>query len=353
MLYSSYRKDPSVRFVSVTCDGHSFLRLESDDFHYTFGYYSRNPWVSDDAVILYRYHPDAGRIRDGELVLADFAEQAVYELNLRCADFSDYVVCGKHLYYMLDGNLRHYSLENRHDRLLVSQPGMNFPHATKDGRYLNWSFHTDGKDTGIVYNTASGTYETLFAKRFREPFPVCNHMMICPTDPTVMYFSHEGTTEYISNRLWIAEKGKEPRNIAKQKLNKDGDLGDCFGHECWAADGKGLYFVKYPCSPEPPRGICYVDAASGEYELLYSAFRYWHVSTSPDGRYLGADTQDRGYSGVCLIDLTSGKETLLRRAPTTWKHPCHPHPCFSPNSVHLIFHELGDNGKIVIGCYRI
>ena len=189
----------------------------------------------------------------------------------------------------------------------------------------------------------------MFTKKFAPPFTVSNHMMLSPTDPDTIFFSHEGVTFYVSNRLWIAKLGEEPRNIAKQKLNADGDLGDCFGHECWAADGKGLYFVKYPCSPEPPRGLCYVDLATNEVKMLFSKFPYWHVSADNGGRYLAADTQSGDRSWVCLADMKTGEEIQLADCRINWVHPCHPHPHFNTNDTKLAFHELVDAGQVVVG----
>ena len=70
--------------------------------------------------------------------------------------------------------------------------------------------------------------------------------MICPTDKDLFFFAHEGNTEYISNRLWLYDhKSKTMRNIAKQSLNENGDISECYGHEAWSHNGEGLYFVKY------------------------------------------------------------------------------------------------------------
>jgi hypothetical protein len=194
------------------------------------------------------------------------------------------------------------------------------------------------------------------AVRFEEPYPIANHHMICPTDPTVMFFSHEGTTQNIPDRLWIAKLGEEPYNIAYQKVGSNGKPLDCFGHEFWAPDGKGLYFVKYSCSPSNPKGVCYVSLDDIENpEVLYSKFPYWHVSCSPDQRYIVSDTQSSGFSGVCLIDTETDKEVMLYRAQTyNYTHPGHPHPCVNTESDVVCFNDHNlENGKIAIGFYFI
>lgn len=341
-----------------------FLRLSDPVYHYTFGYYSNNSWVNDHQIILGRFKssdptkplPDSSREVPGEtqLVLADLEKQTETLLPL---PFTDFVVHQNHLYYVKGGQtLCHMDLDSGAQSELCTSPRMSFPHMTADGNYLNWhQLGTETEpDTGMRINLKTGAITKFFEKRFSKPFSTANHMMICPTNPDLMFFSHEGTTEYVSNRLWLASPGKEPFHIAKQELNKSGDLGDCFGHECWAPDGKGLYFVKYPCSPEPPRGICYVTLDDPDaHQILYSKYRYWHVSASPNGRYLGSDTQDGDYSGVCLIDQETGTEQMLVKARCNWVHPCHPHPHFNPGSTGFAFHELDEQGQVTVGIIHV
>ena len=172
-------------------------------------------------------------------------------------------------------------------------------------------------------------------------------MMINPFDPEQVFFAHEGNTFYVSNRLWLFDTQSGMHCIAKQRLDEEGNLGDCFGHECWAADGQGLYFVKYACSPLPPRGICYVSITGEQTDVLYGKYPYWHVSAAPNGRHLAADTQSGTFSGVCLIDTETGRECMPIQARTTWSHPCHPHPSFSPDSRTVGFQDL-DSERITL-----
>jgi Tol biopolymer transport system component len=338
-----------------------YLQLSDPEYHYTFGYYSNNSWVDDHRIVMYRFKsPDPAKPTETlpeskSVVLVDLNAQT--ETVLQGPDSNNYVVHGTKLYYMIDSSVLYcMDVDSGETREICRGKRMSFPHMSADGKFLNW--HQTGTDeepdTGIRVNVETGETVTMFSKRFAPPFPVSNHMMICPTDPDLLFFSHEGNTFYVSNRLWLAPLGKEPFNIAKQYLNADGDLGDCFGHECWAADGKGLYFVKYPCSPESPRGLCYVSLDNpDEAKVLYSKYKYWHVSVAPNGRYLAADTQDKGYSGVCLVDMETGKEEMLTKTKTNWRHPCHPHPHFNPSCTKLAFHELDENGQIVVGFFDI
>ena len=136
--------------------------------------------------------------------------------------------------------------------------------------------------------------------------------------------------------------------IAEQRLDTDGNLGDCFGHECWAPDGKGLYFVKYNCSPVGPRGISYVNAdGTGQRTAIYGKYPYWHVCASPDGRFLASDTQSGSYSGVCLIDTYSGNEKMFYKAKSNWTHPTHPHPSFNLSGSKVMFHHIIDDKNCI------
>ena len=170
--------------------------------------------------------------------------------------------------------------------------------------------------------------------------------MISPFDKDLFFFAHEGDCRYVSNRLWLYNaETKKSWNIAKQTLNQDGTLGDCFGHEMWAPDGKGIYFAKYAGSPEPPRGICYVDIETGKYELLYTKYKYWHVGVSQDGRYLTADTQyDPHQSEVVIIDRETGEEFVVDMPYMTGRHPCHPHPQLSPDNKKIVYTALSKEG---------
>ena len=48
-----------------------------------------------------------------------------------------------------------------------------------------------------------------------------------------------------------------------------------------------------------------------------------------------------------VIDLATGEERRIADAPITWKHPCHPHPCFSPTSKYVAYHHLYE-GKTTV-----
>ena len=322
--------DTTVKFIQ---DG-AKITLISEKYHYTMGYYSRNPWVSDDVCVLAR-QTDVTVNNGSELVAVDFAAQKVHELGIFSSAWSDFVVHGETLYWIKDGVLYSRNVWGGDVKKIAEMPGMNFPHMTADGRYLNWKAVCGDKYCGFVCDVQTGEITQLCAMRFMEPFPEADHMMICPTNPDIMFFTHEGGGGYNTNRLWIAEKGRAPRCIVRQNLDHNGVAIDQYGHEMWAPDGKGLWCVKYPFLPTSTHGLTYVDIDTGDTTLRYSKYNYWHCATSPDGRYLAADICE-GPSGVCIIDLATGEEKLLvENVLTSGQHPGHPHPCFSPASKYV------------------
>ncbi len=325
------------------------IRIYDSNYHYSCGYYSNNIWVDENRFILSRSKKI--EFNEGcELALIDILNGTEKILVDKCNGFIDYVVYNQILYYVSGEILYSLNIENSEFKEICRCPNMHFPHITNDGRYLNWEISPYCKCFKLDLKT--GEMEQSFEKSFAPPFQYSDHMMICPTDPDKIFFAHEGDTFYVSNRLWLYEKDKGLRCIAKQNLTENGDLGDCFGHECWSPDGKGLYFVKYKCSPIPPRGICYVDLKGNQSNAIYSKYPYWHVSCSPCGRYLAADTQSGEYSGVCLIDKITNEEKMLIKANSNWQHPCHPHPSFSPKSKKLCFHDLYKD-QITVGVINI
>ena len=331
------------------------ITVGDDKYHYNAGYYAQNKWADNDTLILDRAENEVvGNIQPkGEKIY----ETVKYSLKdgsidvlARTRSMYSNVTYGNKVFYCDENRLNSIELESGRKRIVYEYPGkewLGMPHITADGKYINMS----AGNKIVVVDSETGAGGVVFSKSFNDPFPVANHFMICPTDSNIIYFAHEGNTFYVSNRLWLVNiREQKAWNLAKQNLDKDGNLGDCFGHEAWAPDGKGMYFVKYPCSPTPPRGICYVDRESGRHEVLYSKFNYWHVGVSADGKYLLADTTDTGNdrSEVVVIDRQDGSETCIDNPRISWVHPCHPHPQMSPGDDKVVYTALGDNGKICV-----
>ena len=330
-------------------------RIVDENYEYSFGYYTNNEWVDKTRLVLARNPKDGDKefIGTSELVLIDI-EKETEKLLCTAEEYgryaSDYVVHGTKVYYTAHDNcLYSLDVETLEKKLLHEEKVISHPHMTRDGKYINFTVYpedtTKGMFSCVVINLETGEKERVFETRFSNPLPEADHMMICPTDKNKVFFAHEGNTHYVSNRLWLWERGKGLRNLAKQKLDENGNLGDCFGHECWEPDGKGMYYVKYPCSPVLPTGLCYVSLDGEQTEVMYDKYLYWHVCASPDGKYLASDTTGREagdpeFSRVCLINRETGEEKELLKAYITWRHPCHPHPKFTPDTKQMMYHEL-------------
>ena len=346
-----------MKFVRETREGTRFLRLcdEEGGYHYNHGYYSMNRWVDDEHLVLSR-SKELYQWEGAELVLVDLKRETE-TLIIDDANRAEYVVFGDLVYYMRGVDLMRYTISTGEKTLVWEgephgakeghRPGL--PHITADGRYISLQNGHDApaNTRAWVIDTETGNCETFLIPPFAPPLWRVTHVMVCPTDKDKVFFCHEGTTQYISNRLWLWEKGKENRVLVKQRLDEQGNLADCLGHECWCPDGKGLYYVKYPVFGKAPYGLAYVslDGELSAPDVRYSKYRYWHVCVSPDGKKLASDTIERE-SGVCVIDLETGEEKQYLHTGPDRTHPTHPHPAFSPSSTRICFQDYREeNGK--------
>lgn len=347
--------------MAIKSESEKLVRISQPGYIYSCGYYTQNCWVDDDRLILSRRQGKhcVESVNKAELILVDLKQKTETILYSEQGKGISHIVKGNMLYFVENGNtlcsLNVDTCERK--TIFVCETEIVQPHITSDGRYISW-FDTEGKtpeQTCRRIDLDTGNVEIMIKIGFLPPFKVANHFMICPTDPDKVFFAHEGDTTYISNRLWMLRKGKVPYNFAKQRLDHNGNLIDCFGHECWAPDGKGVYFVKYDISPSKPTGIGYVDLSSRMPKILYSKYKYWHVCAAPNGKYLAADIgpndldeNDLGNSGVCLIDIDKNSEKIVAKVKNTRSHPGHPHPQFNPSCSRICFNNAIDRDTLSV-----
>ena len=340
------------------------FEISDSTYHYTVGYYTANKWIGNDIIIASRSKHQRVFASEAEVELVKIS-LTTGEQTILCNDVSNYmgyVVYKNFVYYTTGKEIKKIDTVTGEITVIykntlftdIENPDFFNPEITNDGNFLSVYVRQQNKPTSfIVVDLKNGTAKILFEKSFSDPFPEASHGMICPTDPEIMFFVHEGDTRYITNRLWIYNaKTNEMYNVAKQKLDENGILGDCFGHEAWAPDGKGMYFVKYPVSPVPPKGICYVDIATRDVKLLYSGFPYWHVGSSPDNKYLLADTYEDPCR-VVVIDKSDHTETVIDAVNILTYHPGHPHAQMSPDGKTVIYTAVNDNGMVCIKGARL
>ena len=347
-----------MKIVRETVNGIPLIRIADDTYHYAFDYYTTNKWLDEHRLVLSRstHLLNGSFFSTCDVVLIDLEAETETVL---IPNAIVRVVYGSKVYAIRhDDDLRTFVCLDTADNSLTELQRdislMDDSLLTADGRYFVYRMQSTPAVCKRL-DIQTGEAVELFRKEFAPPFYIANHYMVNPHNPDQVFFAHEGDTRYVSNRLWLFEKDKGMRCIAKQRLDEEGNLGDCFGHECWAPDGKGLWFVKYSCSPTPPRGICYVTTEGEQTDVLYGKYPYWHVACAPNNRYLVSDTQGPGYSSVVVVDKETGKEAEAYRAGFYRDHPAHPHPTFSPSSDQIIFHDLvgGENGQLTVGIMRV
>lgn len=333
--------------------------VSDDRYQYTPGYFTARKWTKNGDIILTRF-TDQETYDNGlnDLVYYSVSERRVTRVLCNDVGDSSYVVYDDMVYYCTKKEIKSINLETDEIKTIYKFEDIDFylPHITSDGKFLTlenaeWN-RKDDKDLFLRINLETNEAKIMFTKGFLPPFEIANHCMPCPGNSNIIFFAHEGTTQYVTNRMWVYDcKTDKMRNIAKQEMTEDGDLGEYFGHEMWAPDGKGLYFVKYPQSPLKPTGLCYVDWQTGKKEILFSEYLYWHVSTSLDGKYLMADTMKGAYDGsdlceVVLADIENKTEEIIDVVHSNGRHPCHPHPSISPDSK-VVAYTAFENGRIV------
>lgn len=359
-----------MELISTKSGNREGFRIFEKGYNYSCGYYSECCWAGDDRLVLSRNKnmPEADSNGKTDLVLIDLKNKSEKVLYQEEGDFLNYnhLVYGNVLYYVENKKtLCSINVDTLQRKEIYKSTGyIVAPHITADGRYINWSDEDYDPEreiwTCLRIDIKTGEIVKMFEKGFMPPYKTANHMMICPTNPDLIFFSHEGVTTYVGNRLWLAPFGKEPYCIAKQRFDENSNLIDCFGHESWASDGKGVYFVKYDVSPSKPTGIGYVDLKSKEPKLLFTKHKYWHVCAAPNGKYLAADLgpndldeNDMADSGVCLIDMGNNTEEIISNAKHARSHPGHPHPQFNPSCTKICFNNAIDKDTLAVDVINI
>jgi hypothetical protein len=339
-----------------TCQktGTNQIILSADCADLAHSYYTANSWADGEHLVLSRMenrkHSMACR-----LFLVDITTGEERFLTEK-AFWSKSVVQDSFVYHLTEHEILRTGLADGKTELLWSGDFRyrldGPPSLTADGHYLSLYWELADKSTSINrFDIQTGRMEEVYHTCFHYPFEIANHCMLNPQNPNLMFFSHEGNCNYITNRLWLADCEKHTAyNLFKQRLNQEGGNGEPSGHEMWAPDGKGVYFIKYITTTIPPKGVMYFDLAKNEAKSIASKYEYWHAAAAPDSVRVCADTQINGdTSEVVYIDPQNGVEKIVALAKTDWAHPCHPHPQFSPDGRYICYTALGENEKTVVG----
>jgi len=341
--------------------GLPILAIGSEGRDTAHHYMTAMTWLSDSRHLIVHTNidPTTGA---GSVVRVD-SETGDAEVLEEGLTWGRGVVSCEDILYLFDKNelyaIHAWSGERRTICRLSSRCTLMGPLSiTNDGKVLGvyWQEHDSQEIRWVIgtVHTVTGGVREAVRPMFEEPYPIANHAMINPVNPELLFYSHEGATEHISDRLWTVDmRSGTTRNIFLQKKDEHGQHVEYVGHEIWAFDGSGLYFVKYPHSPDQPSGLLFVDREGMHHEFINGDYRYWHVGVSPDGRYAACDTQEPGVSKLVLIDTETKRSKLLCELPCRGVHPGHPHPSFSPDSCKMTFTFSDSNDVLWVGIMDI
>ncbi len=316
-------------------------------------YFTAMSWMSDSRHIILCTQIDDNN--SGIHVKADIIDGSTEVVTGQHA-WGKGVVSSQDRFYYYEGHVIYeLDLVSSHSRTICTlQPDQVLFGALSISNDCNtlgiyWRKGTDWT-IGIV-DVHNGQVQEIATPGFAEPYPIANHAMINPEYDHLIFFSHEGQTEYIADRIYLADINTGTvKNGYQQKKLATGELVEFVGHEMWAADGEHLYFVKYPQSPLKPTGVHRVDKWSGEAEFINGDYAYWHAALSPDGKWAVADTiESQEISKIVLINLEDRTSRLLCEIPIWYQHPGHPHPSFSPDSLKISFIFADEQGSLQVG----
>lgn len=324
--------------------------LEQPGGHVAHSYVTNNCWDGKDAIVTARvksltdFHCDFVRT---DLVTGE-------EEVLTRGRWPEFHVKNGNLYQFFGKEVLKTNIESKETEVLWRGTyDLSGPITVSDDEKrvsVSW-YYGDGTTSVGFLDTENGRHTEVYRGGFAPPFQDISHVMVSPTDHNKIFFCHEGTTQYITNRLWMAEADTgHVENIFRQRMDEAGNNGECVGHEMWSPDGRGMYFIKYISTSILPKGVWYLDVYTKECRCVASGYEYWHVGVSPRGNLLAADTQIGGsHSEVILIDQKRGEEIPLVFAKTNWTHPCHPHPVFNSDGTRVCFETLNEKGNLCVG----
>jgi len=160
------------------------------------------------------------------------------------------------------------------------------------------------------------------------------HPMVNPMYPHLLFFCHEGTTNYIPDRLWLANYNTdEAYNMFYQVPYSDTETAETSGHEVWSMDGEMMYWVKYTFDKNAGQsGLMRMDKFGKTREYINGDYKFWHCYPSGDHNFVVGDTNDSP-TKVVIVNTNTYQPTVLssfRNENST--HPNQPHPHISYNN---------------------
>ena len=251
---------------------------------------------------------------------------------------------------------------NTYEKKMVSEFDPNHEigtiFVTNDGKYLTCYWKEQKCDDDFVYgenimrvmarlDCETGEWDTtsLIKKFDTLKHPHMGHPLINPEYHNIAMFCHEGTTQYIPDRIWrgdVTTGESHPLFIQAPVRGNDVITGETTGHEIWGMNGENVYFVKYPKSIYMDNvgkwGVVRIDKDGEKREYLNADFDYWHCCPSFDDKWVVADTIEHGPHNkiVVISTLTYTSHVIADFSnPRSGNHPFHPHPQFSPDGKYV------------------
>ncbi|WP_168119564.1 oligogalacturonate lyase family protein [Paenibacillus sp. HB172176] len=335
--------------------GRSFGSIGIPGKHVSHFYFTANSWSADSSGLVLNVMESRDSF-GGNLYRFD-SNSGESKLLLENHEWGNGTVGSDDRYYYYEGHrIQSIGIHDREIQVLYEDEDESVRFGgpmsiTNDAGTLGFAVKRDGVSYASLLEVRTGKLQEVAAPRFPEPHPIMTHPMVNPADRNLIFYCHEGRTDQIPDRIWVAntEEGTKTNLFGQRRLlgEEGSQLGEWVGHEMWSYDGKKLFFVKYAGSPLGPTGVYAIDADGAGVTFINGDYPYWHVAVSPDGRYAVADTQEfPTMPRIVLIDLRSGRSEWLCHAPCWKKHPSHPHPSFSPDSKSIVFSRMNEDGEL-------
>lgn len=172
-----------------------------------------------------------------------------------------------------------------------------------------------------------------------------SHTLICPTDPNLILYCHEGRWDQVEQRMWLVNA--DDRNNRPLRPEEKPEIK--VGHEFWFGDG---IHVGYQASyPKAAKTIGIADTRDGSFCEYPAPFSDGHVQASHQGNLFVGDGSDKE-PFLNLYKLETGKLTgrhLFRHGSSFSQQHWHPHPAFSPDDALVVFtSSRAGNGDVYL-----
>jgi len=225
--------------------------------------------------------------------------------------------------------------------------------ATNDGEWVSGY----GGEKNYVYrsNTVTGEVNTVNIDSAYANWTGNSHSsgkghpMINPVYPDLFFFCHEGSTEYIPDRLWQANFATgDVYNMFVQVPYSSTVTAETSGHEIWSDDGEMMYWIKYTYGRNKGQsGMMRMDKFGSNREYINHDYNFWHCFPSSDHNFVVGDT-NTATSNVAIVSTNTYKSWLIATFPVGWSHPNQPHPHISRNN-YAVSWQVVHNGVTSIG----